>query len=61
MVQKKYLSRTIFNVCNYAFMALLSISILIPFLNCFSLSLSTPEAVRAGEVSLFPVGFNLEA
>ena len=61
MVQKRYLSRTIFNICNYSFLVLLSISILIPFINCFALSFSTPAAVRAGEVFLTPVGFNLEA
>lgn len=42
-------------------MITLAITIIIPFLNCFSLSLSDPAAVRAGEVSLWPVGFNMKA
>lgn len=61
MIQRRNLSRTIFSVCNYIFMVLISVSILIPFLNCFALSLSSYDAIKRGAVGLWPVGFNMKA
>ena len=61
MIQRRNPSRILFNICNYTFLVLISVSIIIPFLNCFALSLSSYEAIKAGEVSLWPVGFNLKA
>lgn len=61
MVQRLTPSRIVFNVLNYGFLALFSVSVLIPFLNAFALSLSVPEAVRAGTVYLWPVGFNISS
>lgn len=61
MVQKKNLSRAIFNVCNIIFMLLFAVSILIPFLNCIALSLSEYDAIVSGNVGLFPIGFNWRA
>lgn len=61
MIYKLTPSRIIFNICNYCFLIVFSITILIPFVNAFALSLSSPTAVTAGKVGLVPVGFNLNA
>lgn len=61
MVYKNSAARRAFNIGNYIFLSLLAITILIPFINCLALSLSKPAAVRAGQVSLVPIGINMEA
>jgi putative aldouronate transport system permease protein len=56
MVQRRF---GIFDLANYAFLALLSVLALLPFLNVLAESLSTEEAIILGKVSVLPVGWNL--
>ncbi|MFC5648191.1 carbohydrate ABC transporter permease [Paenibacillus solisilvae] len=53
-------SRRIFLTCNYLFFILVSLSILIPFLNAIAISLSDAQAVVKGNIGIWPQGFNLE-
>jgi len=48
----------VFNVINVTALTLLSIVTVIPFINLIALSFSTDGAVRAGQVTFWPVGFN---
>ncbi len=54
-------SRTIFNIANYTLFVAFSLSILIPFLNAISISLSGFQFVSQGRVGIWPIGFNLES
>lgn len=47
-----------FEVFNYGFFILFGFSIIFPFLNVISLSLSSYDAVNAGKVGLLPIGLN---
>jgi putative aldouronate transport system permease protein len=49
----------VFNVVNVVVLCLLALSIIIPFINLIAVSFSTTGAIRAGQVTLWPVGFNL--
>jgi putative aldouronate transport system permease protein len=49
-----------FNIINYTFMALLLIIVLYPVIFVLSSSFSNKDAVTAGQVLLWPVGFSLE-
>lgn len=49
----------IFRWVNYAFLGLLCVFTLYPFLNLIAMSFSSDGAIRAGQVNLLPVGFNL--
>lgn len=49
----------IFRWANYAFLALLCVFTLYPFINLLAMSFSSDGAIRAGRVNLLPVGFNL--
>ncbi|MCU6792767.1 carbohydrate ABC transporter permease [Paenibacillus sp. WQ 127069] len=49
-----------FNIINYTFMALLLIIVLYPVIFVVSSSFSNKDAVSAGQVLLWPVGFSLE-
>jgi putative aldouronate transport system permease protein len=51
----------VFQVFNYAFFFLFSISILLPFFNAVSISLSSYAEVARGSIGLWPKGFNLDA
>lgn len=59
--QYKSASRRAFELANYSFFVLLSLSIVIPFLHVIAISLSTVEAVAKGEVGIWPAGFNVSA
>lgn len=50
---------TIFDIVNYAALALLLFLIAYPLLFVLSASVSDPQAVASGKVILWPVGFNL--
>lgn len=58
---KESASRKVFVVFNYIFFTLFSISIIVPFLNCIAISFSSYTAVSAGEVGIWPVGWDLQA
>jgi putative aldouronate transport system permease protein len=45
----------VFTLCNYLLLSLLAISCLLPFVQVLSVSLSSAQAVSAGQVKLFPV------
>lgn len=53
--------RLAFQICNYSFFIIFSITILVPFINAIAMSLSSYQAILANEVSLWPVGFNMES
>jgi len=61
MNKNEYLSRKIFHVCNYTFLTLASLLCILPFLNVLAVSLSSSVSVAAGEVSFWPIDFNLKA
>ena len=49
-----------FNFVNVALLAGLAIVTIMPFVNLIALSFSTDGAIRAGQVTFWPVGFNLQ-
>ncbi|WP_235946615.1 carbohydrate ABC transporter permease [Paenibacillus glycinis] len=49
--------RKIFLVCNMAFLLIVALLCLAPFINLLAVSFSDKTAVAAGEVTFFPVGF----
>ncbi|MEN6315826.1 MAG: carbohydrate ABC transporter permease [Clostridiaceae bacterium] len=61
MVNYRTKSRVVFNIFNYFFLLFLSITIILPFVNAFALSLSDPDAISKGVVGLAPVGFNFKS
>ena len=48
----------VFNVVNVTLLSLFAIAIIIPFVNLIAVSFSSTGAIRAGQVTLWPVGFN---
>jgi len=50
----------IFNVVNFLFASIILVAVLYPIIYVVSSSLSSPQAVIAGQVRLWPVGFSLE-
>ncbi|XID95744.1 carbohydrate ABC transporter permease [Paenibacillaceae bacterium WGS1546] len=60
MVHYRSTSRTIFEICNYTFLFLLCVSILVPFLNAIAISLSSYAEVAQGRIGIWPRGFNLD-
>jgi putative aldouronate transport system permease protein len=50
-----------FDAVNAILLIVLSLTCLLPFVNVLAVSLSSSSAANAGEVGLWPVGFNLEA
>ena len=51
----------LFSVANYSFLIGLSLLCILPMIHVFAISLSANIEVEAGAVTLWPVGFNLEA
>ncbi|WP_054796953.1 carbohydrate ABC transporter permease [Paenibacillus sp. EPM92] len=49
-----------FEACNYIFLSLVSLMVLLPFLNIAAGSFSGGNAILQGEVTLLPVDFTLE-
>ncbi|NBD22952.1 ABC transporter permease subunit [Paenibacillus sp. T1] len=54
---KASMPRKIFLVCNMAFLLIVALLCLAPFINLLAVSFSDKTAVAAGEVTFFPVGF----
>lgn len=52
--------RRVFQVCNAIVLTAVVVVTLYPFLNIVARSLSDENAIRSGQVSLFPRGFNVE-
>ncbi|MDD6032438.1 MAG: carbohydrate ABC transporter permease [Oscillospiraceae bacterium] len=59
VVQKKSLSRTVFNILNYSFFTLFTLLCIYPFWYVICYSLSIPERATNEGVSFWPVGFTL--
>ena len=59
MIKDNSLGSKIFDVLNVILMLLITISCMLPMWYIFCVSLSSKQAVEAGMVSLWPVGFNL--
>ncbi|MGN7360464.1 carbohydrate ABC transporter permease [Paenibacillus sp. SAF-054] len=55
------LSRRVFVVFNTLVLTIITLLGIIPFIHLLSISLSSNTAAMAGEVSLWPVGFNFDA
>ena len=61
MRKKEPFSRTAFQIFNYLFLGLLSLSCLLPLINLFAISFSARSMVDANAVSFWPKGFNTAA
>lgn len=55
------LGERLFDWFNYLLFVLFCLTILVPFINAISISLSSYEAASIGKIGLWPQGFNLEA
>ena len=51
----------IFSVVNFFLLTMIALSCLLPLMNILAISLSSTEAAAGGEVTLYPIGFNLIA
>lgn len=60
-MHKITISRRIFLICNTLILSAITLLGVIPFIHLLSISLSSNTAAMAGEVKLWPVGFNLDA
>lgn len=58
---KSSVSRKIFMAFNILFLTLVSLICILPFINLLAVSFSSKTAVSTGQVSLWPVGFNVAA
>jgi putative aldouronate transport system permease protein len=61
VVQYRSTSRIIFQVFNYSFFILFSISILVPFINAIAISLSSSNGALSGKIGLWPIEPQLDA
>ena len=61
MAIKTTKSRKVFVVCNYFFLALLALICFFPFIHLLALSFSSDEFTSKGLVSVYPMGFTLDA
>lgn len=50
-----------FEIFNTLLLTLLSLSILIPFLNIIAISFSEKTAIMRGQVTIWPIGFNIDS
>jgi putative aldouronate transport system permease protein len=50
----------VFGVFNAVFLVLLCVGMLYPFITVLAQSFSSPGAIKAGQVSFWPVGFNVD-
>ncbi|ACX65014.1 carbohydrate ABC transporter permease [Paenibacillus lautus] len=60
-MHKPTISRRLFVITNTLVLSLITLLGIIPFVHLLSISLSSNTAAMAGEVRLWPVGFNLDA
>ena len=56
---KKSIGSHVFDACNIAFMLVLMAIMLYPLLHVLALSMSSPDAIIAGKVSIWPTGLNI--
>lgn len=61
MIKSKSFSDRTFGVFTYVIITLMTLLCLLPLLHMMALSFSDKEAVSAGRVGIWPMGFNLEA
>ena len=59
-MSKKTTGENIFDICNITLMILFCLSILFPFIQQITKSLSTPEGIISGRFYLFPKKFSLD-
>lgn len=59
MIENKSLGSKIFDVCNVIVLILISLVCIVPLWYILMVSVSSKEAVNAGLVTFWPVGFNL--
>lgn len=60
-MRKASVGRRVFVICNYVFIAAITISCLVPILNVLALSFSDSQAIIENKVGLMPVDFTLKA
>jgi putative aldouronate transport system permease protein len=61
MNMKTTFGEKIFDILNYAFLIFMALLCIAPIMNVLAVSFSSSTAAAAGEVKLWPVGFNLES
>ena len=61
MAIKTSTSRKIFVISNYTFLAILALICIFPFIHLLALSFSSDEFTSKGLVSVYPMGFTLDA
>ncbi len=60
MIQEKGWATRLFHGTNFTVLSLLGLSMLLPFVNLMAKSLSSDYAVIAGQVGLWPIGFQID-
>lgn len=59
MIENKSIGSKIFDLCNVIILIVITLSCLVPLWYILMVSVSSKEAVNAGQVAFWPVGFNL--
>lgn len=59
MIENKSIGSKIFDLCNVIILIVIILSCLVPLWYILMVSVSSKEAVNAGQVAFWPVGFNL--
>lgn len=59
MIRDKSISSRIFDICNLIVLIGVTILCLLPLWYCLMIALSSKAAIEAGNVSVYPIGFNL--
>lgn len=58
---KLSIGEKVFSVFNTVMLLLIALTVILPLMHIFSVSVSTTEAIIGKSVSIFPVGFNIRA
>ena len=59
MIENKSIGSKIFDLCNVIILIVITLSCLVPLWYILMVSVSSKEAVNAGQVAFWPVGFYL--
>ena len=59
MIENKSIGSKIFDLCNVIILIVITLTCLVPLWYILMVSVSSKEAVNAGQVAFWPVGFNL--
>lgn len=59
MIENKSIGSKIFDLCNVIILIVITLACLVPLWYILMVSVSSKEAVNAGQVAFWPVGFNL--